>query len=346
MSRHAIVVGSTGQIGRAAVESLLDDGWSVTAVHRGSTTAPSGWARRGVDERLADRADLAGVLRETGGADVLLDTIAYDDADARLLLGLAGDVGSLIVVSSASVYADDAGRTLDEATGPDDFPRFAGPVPETQATTAPGPATYSTKKLLLENTLLDDGRLPVTVLRPCAIHGPGSTSPREVWPLLRALDRRPRIPLSHGGRSRFHTTSAANLGELVRLAAGRPASRILNAGDPEPPSVADIVRIVSATAGHEPELVPLDGPAPASGVGRTPWSVPRPFLVAMTAAATELGYVPVASYAEAVESTSAWLRGRLADRPWREAFPLLAQYYGDAMDDYAAEDELLASRRN
>lgn len=345
MSGHAIVVGSTGQIGRAAVESLLDDGWSVTAVHRGSTEAPPGWARRGVDERLADRADLAGVLRETGGADVLLDTIAYDDADARLLLGLAGDVGSLIVVSSASVYADDAGRTLDEATGPDDFPRFAAPVPETQATVPPGPATYSTRKMLLEQTLLDDGRLPVTVLRPCAIHGPGSTSPREVWPLLRALDRRPRIPLAHGGHSRFHTTSAPNLGELVRLAAARPGGRVLNAGDPEPPSVADIVLAISATAGHEPELVPLDG-APESRVGRTPWSVPRPFLVSMTAAATELGYAPVATYAEAVEWTSAWLRGRLAERPWREAFPLLAQFYGDAMDDYAAEDELLASRRN
>lgn len=342
MSRHAIVVGSTGQIGRAAVESLLDDGWSVTAVHRGSTAAPSGWARRGVDERLADRADLAGVLRATGGADVLLDSIAYDDADARLLLGLAGDVGSLIVVSSASVYADDAGRTLDEATGPDDFPRFAGPVPETQATVAPGPATYSTQKVLLESTLLDDARLPVTVLRPCAIHGPGSTSPREVWPLLRALERRPRVPLSHGGRSRFHTSSAANLGELVRLAAGRPGSRILNAGDPEPLSVADIVRAVSATVGHDPELVPLDG-ASESRVGRTPWSVPRPFLVAMTAAATELGYAPVATYAEAVEWTSAWLRSRLAEKPWREAFPLLAQFYGDAMDDYAAEDELLAT---
>lgn len=345
MSRHAIVVGSTGQIGRAAVMSLLHDGWSVTAVHRGSTPQPPAWVRHGVVERRADRADLATVLRETGGADVVLDTVAYDDADARLLLGLAGDVGSLIVVSSASVYADDAGRTLDEATGPDDFPRFAGPVPETHATVPPGPATYSTKKRLLETTLLDDGRLPVTVLRPCAIHGPGSTSPREVWPLLRALARRPRVPLSHRGESRFHTTSASNLAELIRLAADRPAVRVLNAGDPEPPSVAEIVRAVCATVGHDPELVPLGEPAPPSRVGRTPWSVPRPFLVDMTAAARELGYAPVATYADAVVDTSAWLRGQLAERSWREAFPLLARFYGDAMDDFAAEDELLATLR-
>ncbi|RIQ33638.1 NAD-dependent epimerase/dehydratase family protein [Jiangella rhizosphaerae] len=343
MSPHAIVVGATGQIGRAAVESLLDHGWAVTAVHRGGTAPPTGWAERGVVERLADRADLATVVREAGGANVLLDTIAYDDADARLLLGLAGDVGSLIVISSASVYADDDGRTLDEATGPDDFPRFAGPVPETQATVAPGRDTYSTKKVLLESALLDDGRLPVTVLRPCAIHGPGSSSPREVWPLLRALARRSRVPLAYRGESRFHTTSAPNLAELVRLAAERPGSRILNAGDPEPLAVAEIVRAVSATVGHEPDLVPLDGPAPANGVGRTPWSVPRSFVVDMTAATTQLGYAPVATYADAVTGTSAWLRERLAERPWREAFPLLARYYGDSMDDFASEDELLAT---
>ncbi|TDD72240.1 NAD-dependent epimerase/dehydratase family protein [Jiangella aurantiaca] len=343
MSPHAIVVGGTGQIGRAAVESLLDHGWAVTAVHRGSTPQPTGWAARGLVERRADRADLASLVREAGGADVLIDTIAYDDADARQLLDLAGDVGSLIVVSSASVYADDDGRTLDAATGPDDFPRFAGPVPETQATLPPGPATYSTKKALLETTLLDDGRLPVTVLRPGAIHGPGSSSPREVWPLLRALARRPRVPLAYGGESRFHTTSAPNLAELIRLAAERPGSRILNAGDPEPPTVAEIVRAVSASAGHEPDLVPLDGPAPANGVGRTPWSVPRPFVVDMTAATTELGYAPVVAYTDAVAHTSAWLRERLAERPWREAFPLPARYYGDRMDDFAAEDELLAT---
>ncbi|TDC49052.1 NAD-dependent epimerase/dehydratase family protein [Jiangella ureilytica] len=338
-----MVVGGTGQIGRATVESLLDDGWTVTAVQRGSTPPPSGWAGRGVVERRADRADLATVVAESGGADVLVDTVAYDDADARLLLGLAGDVGSLVVVSSASVYADDDGRTLDEATGPDDFPRFAGPVPETQATVAPGPATYSTRKVLLESTLLDDGRLPVTVLRPCAIHGPGSSSPREVWPLLRAVAGRPRIPLAYRGESRFHTTSAPNLAELVRLAATRPGSRVLNAGDPEPPSVAEIVRAVCATVGHDPELVPLGGTVPESKVGRTPWSVPRPFLVDTTAAAAELGYTPVTSYADAVVDTSAWLRERLAHQPWREAFPLLAQYYGEAMDDYAAEDDLLAT---
>lgn len=42
-------------------------------------------------ERRADRADLASVVRAAGGADVVVDTVAYDDGDARLLAQYYGD---------------------------------------------------------------------------------------------------------------------------------------------------------------------------------------------------------------------------------------------------------------
>jgi hypothetical protein len=51
----------------------------------------------------------------------------------------------------------------------------------------------------------------------------------------------------------------------------------------------------------------------------------------------------VTTYADAVVATSAWLRDQVADRPWQEAFPLLVEYYGATMANYAAEDELLAT---
>ena len=40
------------------------------------------------------------------------------------------------------------------------------------------------------------------------------------------------VVLVDSGQSGFHTTSVANLAELTRLAADRPATRVLNAGDP------------------------------------------------------------------------------------------------------------------
>ena len=52
---HAFIVGGTGQIGLAASEHLLDNGWTVTAAHRGSRPAPPALVARGVDTVTMDR---------------------------------------------------------------------------------------------------------------------------------------------------------------------------------------------------------------------------------------------------------------------------------------------------
>lgn len=125
-------------------------------------------------------------------ADCVLDTIAFDARDVLRYDPEA--VGRLIVVSSASVYCDAAGRTLDE--GPvGGYPEFAGPITEDQATVAPAPATYSTRKIRMEEAATVRFGLHATILRPCAIHGPWSRHPREWWFAKRLLDNRPRIPL-------------------------------------------------------------------------------------------------------------------------------------------------------
>ena len=61
-------------------------------------------------------------LSVANGFDLVVDVIPFEAAHAKQLLGL--DTGALIAISSASVYADDEGRTLDEAEGVDDFPEL------------------------------------------------------------------------------------------------------------------------------------------------------------------------------------------------------------------------------
>ena len=334
---RAVVIGATGQIGRVAVGALARDGWEVTAVSRGGGR-DAGWPEE-VRIAAADRADDAALAAAVGdGCDVLVDMVAYGPEHARQLAGLAGRVGSAVVISSLSVYEDDKGRNFDTQGEPDGFPEYPVPVTEDQRTIRPGEASYSTRKAGLERELLAVAdQLPTTLLRAGAIHGPHCRTPRELYFVKRNLDGRRRRVLAYGGASRFHPASVHNIAELVRLAAARPGARALNAVDPEAPTVAEIAGAIDAVMGVEVENVLVDGPPPAPTVGDTPWSVPVPVVCDMSAAERELGYRPVVRYAESLPETVAWIEGRLAGRDWREAYPKMYETYGDLFD-YAAED--------
>lgn len=334
---RAVVIGATGQIGRVAVGALARDGWEVTAVSRGGGR-DAGWPEE-VRVATADRADDAALAAAVGdGCDVLVDMVAYGPEHARQLAGLAGRVGSAVVISSLSVYEDDKGRNFDTQSEPDGFPEYPVPLTEDQRTIHPSDSSYSTRKAGLERELLAVAdQLPTTLLRAGAIHGPHCRTPRELYFVKRNLDGRRRRVLAYGGASRFHPASVHNIAELVRLAAARPGARALNAVDPEAPTVAEIAGAIDAVMGVEVENVLVDGPPPVPTVGDTPWSVPVPVVCDMSAAERELGYRPVVTYAESLPETVAWIEGQLAGRDWREAYPKMYETYGDLFD-YAAED--------
>ncbi|MGH3009075.1 MAG: NAD-dependent epimerase/dehydratase family protein [Gaiellaceae bacterium] len=329
MSRRAVLIGGTGQIGRVAARALAQDGWDVVAISRAGTL-PDGLAELGVIAAQADRADEAQLRAAVGdGADVVVDMVAYGREQAEQLNGLPA--GSLVVISTGSVYVDDEGRALD---GVSELPHFPVPVTEKQPTVEPGDAeNYSRGKVALEQELLV-GPLPATLLRAGAIYGPGAKMPRELYFVARARDGRRRVALAWQGASRFHTVSARNIAELIRLVAASPGDRVLNAGDPDPPTTLEICRAIGAALGHEfePVLLPADE-------YDNPWGLPpdHPCVLDMTAAERELGYRPVTTYPEAVGETCEWLSGELErGRDWKGT-------YLEATLDYAAEDAAIAS---
>jgi nucleoside-diphosphate-sugar epimerase len=326
---RAVLIGGTGQIGRAAARALATDGWDVVAVSR-SGELPDGLAELGVESVVADRGDDAQLRAAIGaGADVVYDSVAMNRGHGEQLNGLEGLIGSLVVISTASVYADDEGRAFDGEGG--DPPQLPVPILETQPTAEPGPATYSTQKAELEQTLLH-GPLPSTLIRACAVYGPGAKNPRELFFVKRAVDGRRRVALSWKGESRFNTASVHNLAELIRLAAAQPGDRVLNGGDPDAPSTFEICHAIGAALDFEFEPVLL----PADEFGN-PWGTPNPLVVSMEAAERELGYRPVTTYPEAVKETCAWLVGELErGRTWE------GSYIEDTLD-YAAEDAAVAS---
>ncbi len=319
-------------MGGAIARALAEDGWEVTLAARNRAPALDEFALVQLDR------DEEGALDVANGVDLLVDVIPFEAVHGEQLLAL--DVGSILAISSASVYADDQGRTLDEAQGADDFPDFPVPIPETQTTVEPGDESYSTKKAKLERMLLEDGRIPAAVVRPCAIYGRGDRMAREWFFVKRALDGRPYVVLTNRGSGHFHTAAAENIGELVRLIAAGAHTGVFNCGDPDPPTALEIARAIGEAAGHRFTEVLLPEPGGRGEVGQTPWSAPKPLLVDMARAERELGYRPRTTWKEALPRQVDWLIETTRDRDWREVIPRGAEYL---KFDYEAEDELVRS---
>ncbi|MEU3643158.1 NAD-dependent epimerase/dehydratase family protein [Lentzea sp. NPDC034063] len=293
MSRRALILGGTGLIGRAAARRLREAGWTVDA-----------------PGREVDRGDPEALAAAMGdGADLLVDTLCYSATDARTLMPLARKAVSTVMISAKAVYVDSHGRHANSS----EPPRFDAPVTEDQPTLAPldsDPFTregYGPNKVAAERTLLDSG-LPVTVLRPSKVHGPGNKRPLERYFVERILAGNKVVVLASRGQGVDHPTAAANLAALIETAALHPGARVLNAADPDAPNGLEISRIIAGSLGHEWHEILLDH----DQAGRHPWH--RGFVLD-TSAALALGYRPVGDYAATVQET---LRDLVSSRSWQD----------------------------
>lgn len=347
MSGKALVIGGTGQVGRAATLRLLADGWAVTVAHRQPGTAIAGAASVQVDRQ--DNGAMDRLLRQ--GFDVVIDLLAFRAAHSAQLLRNAGAIGSVIMMSSAAVYQDDEGRTLQGVSSSDTAPKFSGPLTEDARTVEADTNSYAGNKRGVELALLGSG-IPTTILRPAGIHGAYSPQPREWFYVRRILDGRRVFVLGYGGRSSMHPVSADNLAEMIALAAQKPGQGIFNAGDPGLPDERAMASAIAEVMSAEIAQVLLPGMPPIA----SPWSLPTPFFLSTERASDLLGYRPVASYREAVvanvesilsEHQAGTFVGRLSDRFGPPG--LGCQVFvgaGAGPFDYVAEDEAIAHLLN
>jgi len=320
---HAVILGGTGQIGLALATRLSQTGWSVTLASRSATAA------QGFSHTPFDRTSPNALQRAIGtGCNLLIDCIAFTAADAQSLLSVQCSIEHIIAISSASVYADEKGRTLDTAQSLG-VPIYPIPIDETHPTIPPGPATYSTNKAAMEQTLLQNATAPVTILRPCAIHGPNSKHAREWWFVKRLLDNRPRIPLVDMGQNRFQTTSTQAICDAVLSALALTTPPILNVADADAPSVYEIGQTILSHLSGSCELVPIETDHPT--LGRTPWSLKHPIVCASVLP----GKTP---YTASIGPALDWLKTLPRDN-WQPHIPQLAAYPRDHFD-YQTEDNI------
>lgn len=182
---RACLTGATGLIGMALVRRLLAEGANVRALARPSSRADqhaNELAARGVQITLGDLKDADTIVRAVRGADVvfhlaakvnssgpLADFIEANVKGSERLFSacLAESVRRVVFASSLAVYgrAGDDER-IDESTPLD-------PSPDRRD-------FYSHSKILadrLATSFAREKNLPVTILRPGIVYGPGKPPP-------------------------------------------------------------------------------------------------------------------------------------------------------------------------
>ena len=334
MSNRIFIIGGGGQIGRAVALKFLTLGWNVISSGRKVPSEPINNDR--IRYVTVDRHDTRR-MREaiSPGVDLLLDCLSFDESDSNQLVELQDLVGRICVISSASVYMDDQGRTLDEASD-FGFPDFGGPLNIDHRIVEPGPATYSTRKVAMELRLLSGAAEKSTILRPCAIYGPHSKHAREWFFVKRLLDGRKQIPLAYEGKTRFHTTSVKHIAQAVAAAIESATPSTMNVVDPQAPTTREIGEAIMSAAGVYAEIIglPVVDEYPPS-VGANPWGLKRDMICVVSNA-----YSPIGEYGDLIKPTIDWLMSDLDLVDWKSELPVLAAY-PFSLFDYEKEDELL-----
>lgn len=320
---HAIVTGGTGFIGGHVVDRFLAEGWRVTLLVRD----PARILPRHLGRVEALRGDLAADLPALPAAEAVVHAAADMDFghDARAMAPVTvGGTARLLAaaqamaapprfvhVSSQAVYGFDRHYTDADETTP----------------MRPSPYAYCETKRQAEEAVwrAEAAGLPVAVLRPGFVYGPGDV--RTLPPLVVELKAGRLKGHIDGGRYDTGCLHVANCAEGTFLAAVRPEAvgEAFNLGDGRVLTIRQMGEDVARRLGLPPPNGNLPYPL-AMAVGhlvegawrllRRPGPPPlSPFLVAMlrrnsgfsiAKARARLGFEPRRQWEESLDETLAW----------------------------------------
>ncbi|MEW5686142.1 MAG: NAD-dependent epimerase/dehydratase family protein [Pseudomonadota bacterium] len=212
MSRGlAAVTGATGFLGRHLVRALADDGWTVRILARRDPVDPL-WPDIPLEVVPGGLGDRAALSRLCEGAEVLVhaaglvkapNRAAFDAVNvdgARRLAEAASAVRHVVLVSSLTAREPDISH-------------------------------YAASKHAGEIAMAEVLGERLSIVRPCAIYGPGD---RELLPVFQAAALSPVLPvLSETARiCMIHVEDAAR--QTATLAAGPPLRRAVAISDSRP----------------------------------------------------------------------------------------------------------------
>ncbi|GAB3546445.1 NAD-dependent epimerase/dehydratase family protein [Arthrobacter tumbae] len=318
-----LVTGASGMLGGAVASLLLRDGFEVRTFQRRASGV------RGAEDLAGDLTDRSALARAVAGVDAVIHLAAKvsvsgkpDDFHRINVLGTAdllaasrsAGVQKFVYVSSPSVAH--TGRSLVGAS--------AGPAEPEHAR-----GSYARTKAQAEILALeaDDEQMPVAVLRPHIVWGPGDTQLVERV-LVRA--RAGRLPLLDGGTALIDTTYVDNAASAIAAALDRMeyisgTPLVITNGEPRP--IGELLTRICLAGGAQAPRRSLPG-----WLGRTAGSVVERAWRASNAG----GEPPMTRFLAEQLSTAHWfdqrrtrsLLGWTPEVSLDEGFARLAAHYG------------------
>jgi len=197
----ALLIGGTGVISTAISKLLVEQGWDLTLLNRGTRNSDVPGARQLTLDINDEAAAAAAIAREQ--FDVVADFIAFVPAQVERDIRLfEGKTGQYLFISSASAYQKPLSHPVIRESTP-----LSNPYWE-----------YSRSKIACEETLMKAYResgFPVTIVRPShtfsqrslpvAIHGE-----KGAWQVLKRMMEGKKVPVPGDGSSLWAVMSSSD----------------------------------------------------------------------------------------------------------------------------------------
>ena len=329
MSRHALVVGGTGPTGPYIVNGLLQRGYTVAILHRGSHEVDE--IPPEVEHIHTDPYDYDCLEQALQGRrfDVCVATYGRLRAVAR---AMAERCERFISAGGVPAYRGYMNPALVGEAGMDVPLREDAPLVEDAAQDEKGWRIVRTEQALFE--LIPQA----THFRYPFVYGRYQLVPREWLLVRRFLEGRRRIILPDGGLTLCSYGGAANVAHALLLAVDKPANsrgKIYNVADATVLSLRQVVETIADHMAVDLELInmPWDLAVPSRPLIMQPSTGHR--VQDVSAIRHDLDYHDLVEPRQGIRVTVDWLLANPPETGGTEEMVLEDPF------DYAAEDRLI-----
>lgn len=254
-NKRILVLGGSYFIGKRITEILIDEGYQVYTLNRGSRPK----AHPQVQQLTCDRYDAEAMRTVLSGRafSYVVDVSGLDLRQAQNLTAALDttQLKGFVFISSSAVYAME-----NPAETPDAVP-VSIPIPESADLGANGYwGDYGINKIHAEDHYKTWAPCPLAILRPPYVYGELNYARRESWVFEHLRLGRPIIVPPHNSRLQFIYTS--DLARIVVQLLENKVSGTFNVGNESGISMRDWVLACAEAAGMEAKVVDCPADAP------------------------------------------------------------------------------------